>query len=316
MTKSTQKYLNGFFETLTEQPFFIKDETAIQKYINAFEKNDLLVSTALVSDNPVELTYRVPYFRLLYVLKGSIGIVVDQKEIEFFAGGAIIANPNTHIVYRGTSQKTEVATIIFKNAFFTTTFLNDLIDLPLFYDFVIQGLDTTYQKSNYFFFQCSFGNFSHFLLLFLFKEIINKKQKSAVKQSAFFLLLTELDQTKEETLVLKQSTLPSNLFIGEILKHINRNYFDVSLDQLAQLYNLHPNYLSVMIKNQTGKNFSEHLADVRIERASYYLRHSRLPIQQISEKVGYQDKSYFFRLFKKYHNCSPNQYRKQNKQQV
>ncbi|WP_314059340.1 AraC family transcriptional regulator [uncultured Vagococcus sp.] len=314
MNTDNTTYLNGFFYHLEEKRFFLKQETSIKSYIQSFENNPELSATAFISDNPIKLTYRVPYFRLLYVLKGSIGISVDQKELDFFEGGVILANPNSHIVYRGMSTDTEVATIIFKPEFFSNLFLSDLVDLPLFYDFVMQGLDENYQKSNYFFFQQSLENFSNYLLLFLFKETILNNPNKAVKHPALFLLLSELDDNKDKTLVLEKSTLPSNLFIGEILKHINHHYDEVSLNELATLYNLHPNSLSSMIKKQTGKNFSEHLTEVRLNRASYYLKNSTVSVQEISEKMGYQDKSYFFRLFKKHFGLSPNQYRKKNQQ--
>ena len=313
MENINTNYLNGFFNNLKEQKFFIKKEINIQSYIRSFESDTHSLATAFISDNAIELTYRVPYFRLLYVLKGSIGITVDQKELDFFEGGVILANPITHIVYSGTSYDTQVATIIFKPEFFNNLFLTDLVVMPLFYDFVMQGLDKSYQKSNYFFFQQSLANFSHYLLLFLFKEAIENNQNKAVKHPALFLLLSELDDNKDSTLVLEKSTLPSSLFIGEILKHINRHYDDVCLTELASLYNLHPNSLSAMIKKQTGKNFSEHLTEVRLNRAAYYLKNSTISVQEISEKMGYQDKSYFFRLFKKHYGTSPNQYRKKKK---
>lgn len=304
--------LNQFLHNIKEEKIYIQDEESIEKYIQAFQKKKQTLSTAFISDNLIKLTYRVPYFRLLYVLRGSIDITVDQKELDFFEGGVILANPNTHIVYRGTSTDTEVATILFKPEFFNNLFLSDLIDLPLFYEFFIQGLDESYQKSNYFFFQQSLDVFSHYLLLFLFKEIIINNPNKSIKHPSLLVLLSELDDNKETSLVLKQSILPSNLFIGEILKYINHYYDTVSLNELANLYNLHPNSLSSMIKKQTGKQFSQHLKEVRLERASYYLTNTNLPILEISEKMGYQDKSYFFRLFKQHFGLSPNQYRKKH----
>lgn len=309
MISNKIKY-NPFFQDIKDKKIYIQDEENIEKFIESFEKMKQTFSTAFISDNLIKLTYRVPYFRLLYVLHGSIDITVDQKELDFFEGGVILANPNTHIVYRGTSTDTEVATILFKPEFFNNLFLSDLIDLPLFYEFFIQGLDLNYQKSNYFFFQQSLESFSHYLLLFLFKEIIINHPNKSIKHPALLVLLSELDDNKETSLVLKQSTLPSNLFIGEVLKYINHHYDTVSLNELANLYHLHPNSLSAMIKKQTGKQFSQHLKEVRIERASYYLINTRLPIVEISEKMGYQDKSYFFRLFKQHVGLSPNQYRK------
>lgn len=44
-----------------------------------------------------------------------------------------------------------------------------------------------------------------------------------------------------------------------------------------------------------------------------YLEQTKLPIQVILEKVGYSDKTFFFKLSKKNCGMSPDQYRKKNK---
>lgn len=60
-----------------------------------------------------------------------------------------------------------------------------------------------------------------------------------------------------------------------------------------------------MIKNRTGKTFSDHVAEARMRRAQLLLSANKLRIYEISAECGYQDTKYFCRVFKKYNGISP-----------
>ena len=56
----------------------------------------------------------------------------------------------------------------------------------------------------------------------------------------------------------------------------------------------------------------EYINTQRIKQSTCLLKDSNLPIHQISQMVGISDYNYFSRLFKKYMNKTPSQYRKNN----
>ena len=68
-------------------------------------------------------------------------------------------------------------------------------------------------------------------------------------------------------------------------------------------------YFSKKVKAVTGVNFSEHLANRRMDRAKEYLRTTELPIAEISAKVGYVDSRHFTKVFKKRTGMTPGSYR-------
>lgn len=68
-------------------------------------------------------------------------------------------------------------------------------------------------------------------------------------------------------------------------------------------------YFSKKVKAVTGVNFSEHLANRRMDRAKEYLRTTELPIAEISAKVGYVDSRHFTKVFKKRIGMTPGSYR-------
>ncbi|MGG6310658.1 response regulator transcription factor [Paenibacillus macerans] len=86
---------------------------------------------------------------------------------------------------------------------------------------------------------------------------------------------------------------------------------DLSLDHLADLMNLHPNYISSLFKKETGHTFVNYLNMMRIQEARRLLTtKSDLPVSAIGQQVGYDNKHYFAKVFKKYTGTTPGAYRK------
>ena len=63
-------------------------------------------------------------------------------------------------------------------------------------------------------------------------------------------------------------------------------------------------------KIATGSSLIEHLQNLRVEEAKHLLEVGRTPVDQISFEVGYEDPSFFRRLFKRRTGLTPSQYRR------
>lgn len=85
---------------------------------------------------------------------------------------------------------------------------------------------------------------------------------------------------------------------------------DISLNEAAEAAFLSPNYLSQLLKKQTGMAFVEWLTARRMERAQYLLAHTDDRISDIAANVGFADEAYFTRRFRQRCGQSPSQYRK------
>lgn len=101
------------------------------------------------------------------------------------------------------------------------------------------------------------------------------------------------------------------LHAKRIRAYVEANYRnDISLESLAELMNLHPHYISRLFKKETGDNFVNYLNALRIREAQRLLRTKRhLPINVIGQRVGFENRHYFTKVFKKYTNVTPRAYR-------
>jgi AraC-like DNA-binding protein len=84
---------------------------------------------------------------------------------------------------------------------------------------------------------------------------------------------------------------------------------ELSLTRVANAVNMNANYLSENFKQVTGIKFVDYVAHVRFKNACDLLRNSRLRISEIAFAVGFQSLSQFNRVFKKFSEKSPTQYR-------
>ncbi|OZB94381.1 response regulator [Paenibacillus sp. XY044] len=98
--------------------------------------------------------------------------------------------------------------------------------------------------------------------------------------------------------------------IEEAKHYIERHLAsEVSLEEVADLLGLHPNYFSVMFKQATGETFVQYRTKRRMEYAKRMLGEESHRITDISYAVGYADHSNFTKTFKKYEGISPSEYR-------
>ena len=96
-----------------------------------------------------------------------------------------------------------------------------------------------------------------------------------------------------------------------ILDYIHDNYGGtVTNAEIGIRFGFHPNYISDMVKRDTGMSLHKYLMHVRISHAVEYLEEGTLPIGVIACKCGFHDIYYFSRYFKEVTGVAPTEYRR------
>ncbi|MDC7226609.1 MAG: helix-turn-helix domain-containing protein [Spirochaetales bacterium] len=83
----------------------------------------------------------------------------------------------------------------------------------------------------------------------------------------------------------------------------------ISLDEAAAYVNLSPSYLSKLFKKELDQNFNAYLNQVRVEKSKNYLLNTEIPLVDIAGMCGFEDQSYFSKVFKKFTGNSPGKFR-------
>ena len=99
--------------------------------------------------------------------------------------------------------------------------------------------------------------------------------------------------------------------INKALHYIRQNCDKkLTLDDVAKTVLLSPTYFSKILKQETRKSFNEHLNNIRIEKSKRLLLQTSLFLVDIASISGFEDQSYFTKVFKKITGISPNKYRR------
>ena len=113
----------------------------------------------------------------------------------------------------------------------------------------------------------------------------------------------------------------SSQIVKTFKRTLEQHYRDLSngkvhqvnrLQDYADEQNLHPNYLSNVIKSKTGKSISTWIAEKTIAEAKSLLQNSSTSIKEIAYLLGFSEANHFSNYFKKYTDISPVLYRKQH----
>jgi transcriptional regulator GlxA family with amidase domain len=105
---------------------------------------------------------------------------------------------------------------------------------------------------------------------------------------------------------------PDDFRIQNVLQAI-RSDPSVRISDLARRVNLSPSRLAHLFKAQVGLSLNFHLANERLGRAAELLRETEMRVKEITYSVGYSQEPSFNRAFKKKFDCSPVNYRRQQR---
>jgi AraC-like DNA-binding protein/uncharacterized protein YxeA len=139
-----------------------------------------------------------------------------------------------------------------------------------------------------------------------FIQRLHKLETLQDVQDHFCRLIDQLCLYMQERKVTKHDSL-----VATIDLIIQQNYADreLSLFKIAELIDLSPAYLGRIFKKLTSKSIPDYLNEYRIDRAKELLLTTNDSIDEISQKTGYNNNAYFYRVFKKYTGIRPAEYR-------
>lgn len=124
-------------------------------------------------------------------------------------------------------------------------------------------------------------------------------------------MLQEYDRILEFLLgSLEQEKVDEPRIVQSIKNLVEKEYMkDISLNYVADRVNLAPAYVSYIFKKETGQTLVKYITDVKMQKARQLLEEGNLKVVQVGRACGYENQSYFNRLFKNYYGVTPKQYR-------
>ncbi|WP_395547551.1 MULTISPECIES: response regulator [unclassified Lacrimispora] len=115
------------------------------------------------------------------------------------------------------------------------------------------------------------------------------------------------DQVAEALETYKESR--KDKYIELVQEYIREHYREkITLNQMSALLNISQGHLSSIFKKQTGKNFSDYVSEVKIEKAKELIGTYQYMMYEISDMLGFDTQYYFSTVFKKITGHTPKEY--------
>ncbi|WP_181397644.1 helix-turn-helix domain-containing protein [Gracilibacillus dipsosauri] len=119
------------------------------------------------------------------------------------------------------------------------------------------------------------------------------------------LFLKKIQQHQSEGL-----TKSTKMIVNYIQNHLSES---ITLKQLAEHCDRHPNYISSLFKREKGMTIQQFIISERIKKAKYLIQNSSHLLVDIAHLCGFESQSYFTHQFKNKVGCTPQEYRNEFK---
>lgn len=251
------------------------------------------------------------FVEMVYMCQGSTRHVINGTDVVLNEG---------ELLFIGQSAKQEIYP-----AAESDVAVNFII-LPEFFDYALTLMEAETNQLRSFVTSCLTGGredtgYLHFrvadvlpvqnLVENLIWTIVRKEpNKRSIQQATMGLLFLQLmnqidrmetaEADKEQKLVM------------DVLSYIEEHYRDGGLDSLAKQLHYDMRWLSKEIKKRTGQTYTDLVQNKRLQQAAYLLSSTRMNVMDIGLAVGYDNTSYFHRIFQKQYGMTPRKYRVDN----
>lgn len=251
------------------------------------------------------------YIEMNYVFHGSFHQQIEGEAITLKQGDILLLNQ--HIEHQLSACQEEDIIINF-------------IIHPAFFDYILSNLSTGFSQSQMLHFLISSmfdyapqGQYLYYpvsdslriqdIMEKLLVEMMNTSilSKSKIKFLMGLLIVELIEQQSRSHTNTDQND--HHNFLTIMFNYIEEHYKDANLETLAMKCNQTPYWVSKQIKALTKQNFKDLVKEKRLMAAKNLLVHSDLSIQAIAEEVGYENISYFYRIFKNKYGQTPKVYK-------
>ncbi len=256
----------------------------------------------------------VDHFTLLYVLEGSGILNTPTIRRELTAGQVCLIPPRIpYCVF--TRREDLVINILssrerFQQDFGQLLFRNNL--LSLFFRRTLFNAET-----ECLFFYLMPDRDAHSLICHMFHEFVRQDDYSAALFSNYLQIFYA---------TMMRSRGPAHLLSGKresryqtvlnILRYIHENFRDVTLQDLSRLFHYESDYLSKLIREFTGENYSSIVSKLKLDHSRELLEKTDLSVAAVAEQSGYGSPEHFSYAFRTALGVSPRQYRKDKRNNI
>ncbi len=306
ITTEEQEILDGRSE--------IDERIYVESEGNVFDSRKLLEHTKLITVRPHTRFVHFPkhthnYVEVIYMCSGTTTHYINDERVVLQQGELLFLGQNAIQEIEPAGADDIAVNFIILPQFFDQTLRMIGEEENIIRDFVIGCLKgETAGKLGYLHFKVADVLPIQNLVENLIWTLMNNQQnKRSINQVTMGLLFLQLLNHTDKAAIGSHATEED--IVLTILRYVEENYRDGELSQLAISLHYDLYWLSRMIKKQTGKTYTELVQARRLQQAVYLLKNTDMSVADVGNAIGYDNLSYFHRIFKEKYRVSPKHYR-------
>lgn len=308
ITEEEQEILEGKKEIIRD--LYMKPSSNIIDYKKLIKQNKLIDLKPHIRFIHFP-EHKHNYVEIIYMCQGQTVHIVNGEKIVLKAGELLFLNQSVTQEVLPAGLEDIAVNFIILPEFFDHTLQMIGNEENQIRDFIIGCLKNNDTRVGYLHFKVSdILPIQNLIENLIWTILFDRQNKRSIKQITMGLLFLQLMNHTDKLFFKKQ--FDEELTI-KIIRFIEENYKEGQLTDLAKMLHCDIYWLSRMVKKLTGKTFTELMQIKRLNQAVYLLTSTNLTVADISYAVGYNNVSYFHRIFHKKFNKSPNEYRNANK---
>jgi AraC-like DNA-binding protein/mannose-6-phosphate isomerase-like protein (cupin superfamily) len=314
-----QELLNELLQITEEEKSILEQQAKVSKELYTSKTNFIIESEKFLSKDKMIMVrqhtrfvdfplHKHDYIEVNYVYNGQLEQTVGGRPIILKKGELLLLNQHIEHEIKACAKEDIVINFIIRPAFFDFIF-SYLSSGTIVSDFLLSSLYNNTQNGQYLYFKVSEVEGIQDLIRKMIHEIMfpTTFSESAIKlyMGLFMIELIKNSDRVER----KEEASITHYLVVESLKYIEEHYKEASLYELAEQLNQSHYGLSKTIKKATSRTFKDLLQERRLGKAKEMLEGTDLPIASIVEQVGYDNISYFYRIFKEKFSQTPKELR-------
>lgn len=245
-----------------------------------------------------------------YVYAGSCSQVVNGRRVELTQGQTLMLSSDTVHTVLPLGQNDILFNLNINPEYLIGGVLNRLHCDSMVAQILVDSLESSFRHDDYLIF-ASEGN--ERLRTYMCNLLAEWNAPSAmardIVESLFILVISELVVSLRAEGVQNTGT-PMGTALP-VLHYLEERYADCTLEQTAAHFHLNPTYLSGLLKEKIGLSYRELVQHLRLDAAERLLATTNLPVTEVARRVGYENATYFYRIFRRRCGCNPGEYRAQ-----
>lgn len=243
-----------------------------------------------------------PEVQIYYFISGTAEIYSVDGVVEVGAGDIYFVSPGQDHGVRVRSREAFYYSVLFElkaisadeEHFFQKEFVEPLATGKLEFSKVIRVTDADYQQF--------YGPIQR-----LFEQY-ETKDKLTIYMSLMQICWALMQRSRPGNNTVKGNAREHDA-VRQCSDYMRKHFAEkITLEQLADLVNLHPNYLCTVFNKYAGCSPMSYLNHFRLRQAKILLRETDLSIAQVAERTGFNSASFFSKRFKAAMGSSPKIY--------